>query len=160
MHFAVFMSTLVGISVFSVANGYTSATYDNTYDNPYGSLNVVACSNGENGLLTKGLATFGSLPSFPYIGGAQAVTGWDSPECGSCSALTYQGNTFNGEDLSASLYPRKLFRLSSKVLAIDMAATGLNIAQKALDELTNNQAVALGRVDVTAYEVAASYCGL
>jgi Cerato-platanin len=45
-------------------------------------------------------------------------------------------------------------------LAIDTAATGFNIAQKALDELTNNQAVALGRVDVTAYEVAASYCGL
>jgi hypothetical protein len=109
MHFSGFLSTLAGISVFSVVNGYTSATYDNTYDNPYGSLNGVACSNGENGLLTKGFTTFGSLPSFPYIGGAQAVTGWNSPQCGSCWALTYQGKTINGEDLSASLCPRKLF---------------------------------------------------
>ena len=27
------------------------ATYDNTYDNPHGSMNSVACSNGENGLV-------------------------------------------------------------------------------------------------------------
>ena len=29
-------------------------TFDQTYDNPNGNLNGVACSTGENGLVTKG----------------------------------------------------------------------------------------------------------
>ena len=49
---------------------------------------------------------------------------------------------------------------SLEVLAIDTAANGFNIAQEALDDLTNGQAVALGRVPITANEVAASNCGL
>ncbi|KAF8518093.1 Cerato-platanin [Gautieria morchelliformis] len=143
MHFSAFMSVLAATSVFSVVNGFaTTSTYDNTYDNPAGSLNGVACSNGVNGLVTKGFTTFSSLPSFPHIGGAMAVTGWNSTKCGSCWALTFnQTKTIN-------------------VLAIDTSANGFNIAQKALDELTNNQAVALGRVPITAVEVDPSACGL
>jgi hypothetical protein len=44
-------------------------TYDGTYDNKHGSLNSVACSNGDNGLVLR-FPTFGNIPSFPYIGGA------------------------------------------------------------------------------------------
>ena len=46
-----------------------------------------------------------------------------------------------------------------KVTAIDTAGNGFNIAQKALDDLTGGKAVALGRVNVDAEEVAGSYCG-
>lgn len=62
-------------------------------------------------------------------------------QCGTCWQLTYGGRTIN-------------------VLAIDHAASGFNIAEAALNELTNGQAVALGRVDATAVQVAASECKL
>lgn len=163
MRFSSVLSTLAALSAFTLVNGFaTSVTYDNTYDNPQGSLSGVACSNGAHGLLTKGFTTFGSLPSFPFIGGAQAVTGWNSPNCGTCWALTYKGKTVNGKDLpvfSLNNYSHSL-SLSCAVLAIDTAGNGFNIAQKALDNLTNGQAVALGRVDITATQVAASVCGL
>ncbi|KIJ31052.1 hypothetical protein M422DRAFT_61683 [Sphaerobolus stellatus SS14] len=120
----------------------TTASFDNAYDNAKGSLDTVACS-GTNALTiaTKGARTFGALPSFPRIGGAPAVAGFNSPNCGSCWALTFENETIN-------------------VLAIDVAASSFNIAQAALDELTGGQAVQLGRVNVTAVEVAPSACGL
>ena len=153
--------SIVALSAFALVNGFdTSSTYDNTYDNGHNSLNIVACSNGPNGLLTKGFTTFDSLPSFPRIGGAMAVTGWNSPKCGSCWALSYKGNTINGKNHSPSSLDNRSLCFAWKVLAIDTAANGFNIAQKALDELTNGQAVALGRVNITANEVPASSCGL
>ncbi|KIJ30435.1 hypothetical protein M422DRAFT_187205 [Sphaerobolus stellatus SS14] len=119
----------------------TSSTYDNYYDNPLNSLNGVACSNGANGLVTKGFTTFNTLPSFPHIGGAQAVESWNSTNCGTCWALTFGSKTIN-------------------VLAVDHAANGFNIAQTALDELTGGKAVQIGRVDITAKQVPESQCGL
>lgn len=62
-------------------------------------------------------------------------------QCGTCWQLTYGGRTIN-------------------VLAIDHTATGFNLAEAAMNELTNGQAAALGRVDATAVQVAASECGL
>ncbi|GJJ10904.1 hypothetical protein Clacol_005132 [Clathrus columnatus] len=116
-------------------------TYDNTFDNPTGSLNGVACSNGKNGLVTRGFTDFKSLPSFPFIGGAQAVAGWNSTNCGTCWALTFNGRTIN-------------------VLAIDTAGHGFNIAQEALDELTGGKAVQLGFVNAAVIQVPSSQCGL
>ncbi len=52
-----------------------SVSYDETYDNASGSLTSVACSDGTNGLITKGFSSFGSLPQFPNVGGAAAVAG-------------------------------------------------------------------------------------
>ena len=118
-----------------------TVSYDETYDNKSGRLTTVACSDGENGLLTKGFSTFGSLPHFPNIGGAQAVAGWNSAACGSCWQLTYNGKSIN-------------------VLAVDHADAGFNVAKGAMDTLTNGQAAALGRIDVAATQVAASACGL
>jgi len=141
MHFTRIITSLTAFATLSMAASIGStATYDNTYDNASGSLDTVACSNGKNGLVTKGFTTFGSLPAFPHIGGVQGVS-WNSTQCGSCWALTYKGTTI-------------------KVLAVDFAASGFNIAQKALDELTGGQAVALGKVSVTATEVPSSECGL
>lgn len=62
-------------------------------------------------------------------------------QCGSCFELTYNGVSIN-------------------VLAIDHAASGFNIAEAAMNALTNNQAVALGRVTATAVQVDVSACGL
>ena len=125
----------------SMASPILKVTYDETYDNPSTSLFGVACSNGDNGLLTKGFTTFGSLPNFPYIGGTQFVKGWNSVDCGTCWRLAYDGRVIH-------------------VLAVDTAGTGFNIARKALDELSGGRAVELGSVDAW-YEVALpSDCGL
>ncbi|KAI0700550.1 immunomodulatory protein [Cerioporus squamosus] len=128
---ALFASSALGVTV----------SYDPAYDSSSTSLTNVACSDGENGLITKGFSTFGSLPHFPNIGGAAAIAGWNSDSCGTCWQLTYKGKSIN-------------------VLAIDHADSGFNIALTAMNTLTNGQAEALGRVDVTATQVSASSCGL
>jgi Cerato-platanin len=120
-------------------------TYDTTYDNASGSMNSVACSNGPNGLLTRGFPTFGSLPDFPFIGGAPAVT-WNSPNCGSCWQLTY----VNPQGASNSI----------NILAIDAANPNFNIALEAMNVLTDGQANFFGSVPITAVQVASSVCGL
>lgn len=56
-------------------------SYDNTYDNPNLSLSTVACSNGPNGLMTKGYSTLGQLPSFPNVGGVYRQQDNFSPCC-------------------------------------------------------------------------------
>ncbi|KAI0806851.1 Cerato-platanin [Fomes fomentarius] len=132
--------------VFALAALASSAlavtvSYDETYDNKAGSLTTVACSDGENGLIHKGFDTFGSLPQFPNIGGAAAVEGWNSEQCGSCWQLTYKGKSIN-------------------VLAVDHTDAGFNIALEAMNTLTNNQGKFLGRIDATAKQVDASQCGL
>lgn len=84
--------------------------------------------------------TFGDLPGFPSIGGAFAVEGWDSANCGTCWNLSYAGKSIN-------------------VLAVDHAGPGrFNIALKAMNTLTNGHAVELGAVQVTYKQVDASKC--
>lgn len=138
MKFFTFTSTLALLIASVVAD---QVTYDQTYDNGANSLNTVACLNGANGLVTKGFTTFSSLPSFPFIGGAAAVPGWNSPNCGTCWSLTFNGTTIN-------------------VLAIDHAASGFNIGLNAMNKLTNGSAVQVGVVNAAASQVAASVCGL
>lgn len=140
-----FFSTLAItiLSAFAVqtqAQTTVSVSFDNTYDNASGSLNTVACSDGPNGLVNK-FPTFGSLPSFPNIGGAQVISGFGSANCGTCWKLEFEGNSIN-------------------VLAIDVALNGFNIAEAALNTLTNGQAAFLGRITATATQVAAADCGL
>ena len=124
----------------------TTLSYDTRYDNGGTSLTSVACSDGSNGLITRGFSTFQSLPRFPHIGGAQAVTGWNSPNCGTCWQLSYtdaQGKTN-----------------AINVLAIDVAQSGFNIALSAMNELTSGNAAQLGRIDVVSQQVNGSVCGL
>lgn len=149
--------TLLTAALAVVANPAPTAqvTYDRTYDNTNGSLNGVACSNGPNGLVTKGkilfsssgdgmftafagYTTFGSLPS-PFIGGVAGVS-WNSPDCGSCWKLSYQGQSIN-------------------VIAVDYAGSGFNIAFSAMNKLTNGQAEFLGHVDAQFQKVDPSECG-
>jgi len=138
MKFAYILSALAAAGL-AVGQSNT-ASFDQTYDNAANSLDIVACSNGQNGLETKGFTTFGSLPNFPNIGGVPAVAGFNSAACGTCWALTFNGTTIN-------------------ILAIDHS-TSFNIALEALNTLTHGQAVQLGRVTVTSEQVTASACGL
>ncbi|KAI0643617.1 Cerato-platanin [Trametes meyenii] len=118
-----------------------SVSYDQTYDNAGQDLGGLACSDGPNGLQTKGFTTLGSLPHFPNVGGAAAIAGWNSAACGSCWQLAYNGRSIN-------------------VLAVDHADDGFNLALQAMNTLTNGQAVFLGRIDADAQEVDRSQCGL
>jgi len=142
--FLALTSLLVFFAVTTLAD---TVAYDQTYDNASNSLNIVACSDGANGLETRGFTTLGSLPKFPFIGAAGAVEGWNSVNCGTCWQLTYTNATGVKKTID--------------VLAVDHAAPGtFNVALEAMNTLTNNQGVQLGRVTVTSAQVAASVCGL
>jgi hypothetical protein len=128
------------VALFSVSSA-VNVRYDPTYDNSQASLSTVACSDGENGLLTKKFTDFGSLPTFPNITAAQAIAGWNSPECGSCWQITY-GN------------------ISVNVIAIDHAADGFVFSLEAMNSLTGGNAVQLGIVDAQATQIDPQNCGL
>jgi len=122
-----------------------SVSYDPKYDVGTSSLNTVACSNGPNGLITAGFTDFASLPTFPKIGGAPTIVGWNSENCGACYQLHYSSGKVDK---------------TINVIAIDAAPGGFNIGLRAMNELTNNQAEQLGRIDATFVPVADSVCGL
>ncbi|KAF7594082.1 hypothetical protein BBP40_010219 [Aspergillus hancockii] len=121
-----------------------SVSYDQKFDVAGSSLTTVACSDGINGLINRGYSTFGSLPSFPNIGGAPTVGGWNSPNCGKCYQLHYQAGNID----------KSIF-----VTAVDAAPGGFNIGLQAMNTLTNGLAEQLGRVSATYTEVAPSNCG-
>ncbi len=139
-----FTSTLVSLAaLFSVASADV-VRFNTFYDNPQTSLNNVACSDGVNGLITKGFSTFASLPSFPGIGGVFAVKNWNSTACGSCWKLTSQGT-------------------SIFVTAIDTISDGFDISQKAMITLANVNTlngVVPDSINAQAVQVAESFCGL
>ncbi len=118
--------------------------YDTVYDNSATSMGAVACSDGKNGLITKGYKTFGSLPSFPHIGAASAVEGYNSTSCGSCWQLSY-----TNQKTTTSIY----------VTAIDRTVQGFVIAETALEHLGGQQAVDAGQINATATRVGGSFCG-
>ncbi|RDL40266.1 putative SnodProt1 [Venustampulla echinocandica] len=137
MRYSIFSA---GAALLTTALAVT-VSYDAGYDDRGRSLNAVACSNGKNGLITKGFTTQGSLPSFPRIGGAFPIAGWNDPNCGTCYSLTYEGQTVN-------------------ILAIDHADGGFNIAESVMNTLTRGQAVFLGSIQVDYKRVDNSLCGL
>lgn len=123
------------------ANGTTTLiTFNTVYDDPSLSLNSVSCSNGENGLVTKGYASVAQLPT-ALVGGSPTIQGWNSKNCGACYALTYK---------NATVY----------VLAIDTAINQFNVAKKALDALTGGHAAEFGSVEGTFELVAGEKCSL
>ncbi|KAG2359735.1 Cerato-platanin [Suillus spraguei] len=138
-----FTSTIISLLAVAlpVLAQTESLSYDNTYDNADQSLTTVACSDGPNGLMSLGYTTLGQLPSFPNVGGVYTVTGWDSVYCGTCYEVTYGSTTI-------------------AILAVDVASEGFNVAEAAMNTLTDNEAEFLGRVTVTSVQVNASVCGL
>lgn len=135
------LSTLAAAQPLAVRDQGSSLGFDNVYDNGSGSLQTVACSDGEHGLLTQGFTTFGSLPNFPNVGGVPAIQGWNSESCGSCWQVSYENK---------SIY----------LTGIDVAGDGFVTSEAAMNTLTNGQAGQLGRVDVSYKQVAPSKCGL
>ncbi|RDW90380.1 allergenic cerato-platanin Asp F13 [Aspergillus mulundensis] len=128
------------------SSGTSTLSYDTKYDVATSSLTTVACSDGDFGLMTDGFSTFGSLPTFARIGGAPTIAGWNSPSCGSCYQLTYTSATGATNSII--------------VTAIDTAPGGFNVGQTAMNQLTNNRAVELGRVDITWTLLEREQCGL
>lgn len=138
MHFTTLAASLALFAGATFAQQTETASFDNTFDNAGGSTDTVACSN-----LDSQFPDFGSFPTFPNIGGAFAISGFGSAECGSCWQLTFPGTG------------NTIF-----VTAIDHTDDGFNLSEAALNTLTNGQAEQDGRVNVTAEQVDASNCGL
>ena len=134
-------ATVISLVAFFSVVLAVNVGYDPVYGNSQNSLSTVACSDGANGMLTKGYTTFGSLPSFANIGAAQAVTGWNSTACGSCWQITYGGKSIN-------------------FTAIDHADDGFVLSDVSMNYLTNGQAEQLGVINAQATQVNESYCGL
>ncbi|KAJ0422834.1 Cerato-platanin-domain-containing protein [Aspergillus carlsbadensis] len=132
--------------LFARQSGSTTLSYDPKFDIGSTSLNTVACSNGDFGLVTEGYTTFDSLPSYFRIGGAPTIAGWGSDKCGACYQIQYT---------SAAGAVNSMF-----VTAVDAAPGGFNVGVQAMDLLTGGRAVELGRVDVVWTEVARENCGL
>lgn len=141
MQFSTILISLVAAATTAFAQTPATASYDTTYDTVSLPTLNVACSDGQNGLFTKGYSTLGNLPRFPFVAAMSTIAGWNSPNCGKCYALTYLTRTIN-------------------VIAVDRAVAGVVLSRAAMDVLTDGQATALGRVSVTWVEVAGSVCGL
>lgn len=141
-----FFGTLAPIVALATFAQAVSTTFDPVYDNGDQSLDTVECSTGSNGMITKGFTTFGSLPTFPNIGGAPAITDFNDPDCGSCWNLTFTNS--------------KGAKKSVVITAIDVSGPDFNIGETAMNTLTGNQAENLGIVPVTATRLANSACGL
>jgi len=136
------LTKLFSLGALAAAISAVTVSYDTGYDDASRPLTSVSCSDGINGLITRfHWMKQGDIPDFPFIGGADAVAGYNSPACGTCWRLDYSGRSIH-------------------VLAIDHAAAGFNIALEALNALTGGNAVQLGRVNATATQVATSLCGI
>ncbi|KAK3690758.1 hypothetical protein LTR37_019024 [Vermiconidia calcicola] len=135
------------ISLFAAASSSFAArtlsvSYDQGYDQASRSMTVVSCSDGANGLITRyGWNTQGQIPRFPNVAGSVDIGGWNSAQCGTCYQVTYKG--------------KSIF-----VLGIDHTDTGINMSLGAMNQLTNNQAVQLGRVNAQVTKVGVGKCGL
>lgn len=138
-----FFAALIALPAVTFA---TSLSWDPVFDNPNASLDTVACSDGMNGLITRGYTTFGSLENFPNIGAIPAITDWNSTNCGTCWNVTYT----NGQRVQKSI----------NILGIDIGHGSFNVAKAAMNNFTDNQADQLGRINVEAVQIAASNCGL
>lgn len=81
MQFTTSILAFVAAAVSAVSAQSSTAGYDQKYDDgSFPSFNL-ACSDGANGMITKGYSTIGAIPSFPNVGGAPVIPGWNSPNC-------------------------------------------------------------------------------
>ncbi|KAH8100108.1 immunomodulatory protein [Cristinia sonorae] len=124
------LGAATGALASPTTSGTATVTYSTAYDVGSTSLNTVACSNGANGLVTKGFTTLDSLPSFPYVGGVNGIV-WNSPLCGTCWKLNYNGKSIVIQGIDAS------------------PGQGFNIAKQAMQDLTDGAGIFSGSVQVT-----------
>ncbi|KAG6909583.1 hypothetical protein DXG01_016622 [Tephrocybe rancida] len=144
MHFSnLYLHALFTLLIFS--SRATMVSYDWGYDVSETSLDNVACSDGPNGLETRGYKTFGSIPGFPFIGGSSTIAGWNSAKCGACYKLTYT----HAAGQKTNIY----------VTAIDHTDDGINISPSAMKILLGPHATDIGTAKVDVEEVDNSFCG-
>ncbi|KAG2071372.1 Cerato-platanin [Suillus decipiens] len=141
---AVALIFALALPACAVPAGPVTVTFDPVYANPNASLNTVSCSNGANGLLTKGYTTFGSIPSFPNVGGIPGAA-WNSLLCGSCWSLQY--TTPGGVQTTVF------------ITVIDNAYT-FNVSPQKFNQLNNGTGLQPGILAAQATQVAASNCGM
>ncbi|KAA8911654.1 Cerato-platanin [Sphaerosporella brunnea] len=141
MQFTTALVALLSLASSAVAGTPVKVVYDTTYDTASQSTLTLACSDGTNGLYTKGYPTLGSLPNFPNVGASATVEGWNSAQCGACYKLYYKGKT---------IY----------VTAVDRASGGVGfvLSKAAMNALTGGQAQMLGTVTADYAVAAASFC--
>lgn len=144
MQFSAVIISLVAAATTAFAQGATTASYDTTYDTSSLSTLNLACSDGQNGLSTKGYPTLGNVPGYPFVAASSTIAGWNSLNCGKCYAVTYQTATTTK---------------TINVTAVDRATAGFVLSRAAMDALTGGQAASLGRVTVTWAEAPQSACG-
>jgi len=144
MKFSVIAATL--LSVIAPIASASTAAWDSVYDSPSTSTLSVACSDGANGLWTKGYKKLGDIPRFPNVAAVPTVAGWNSPNCGKCFSITY---TVTGK----TIY----------VVGVDTSRSSGDfvLSKAALNTLTGGLADQLGRVPVTWSQLASgAKCGM
>merc|ERR1712110_1212681 len=113
------MGTLLPI-VFAAAASAVTVSWDWNYDNGELSLSDTVCADGSNGLIRDDRTKLDQFPSFPYVGGAQYIEGWNSNLCGACYELAYNGS---------SIY----------LVALDSASNGFTTSWYAFNHLTGGE---------------------
>ena len=112
-------------------------TWNSKYDDPNGSTDSVACSNGPHGLAPE-YPYFRNFPDFPYLGGSYD-TSHGSSNCGKCWKLSYKGR---------SIY----------FTSIDSYGGGYSIGRKAYIALYGGTG-GPGSLDANAQSVPGHFCG-
>ena len=131
------ISSLFSLAALTSAQTPERLTYSLFYDQAGDSINNAACGDQ----LSSKWPTFGSIPTFPAIGGSYAVANYASPNCGSCWLLQDQTT-------GVSVY----------FTAIDTAAVGFISSNETFFELGGEAGEIAGSIQVTATPVDESYC--
>jgi len=133
MKFSIFATVLSMVALASAKSALV--TWDGIYDQPMTSVYSFSCGDY---LKNKGMTMLDMIPTFPDVGSARAIAGWNSPNCGTCYKLSY---TPSGGS------PRRII-----ITAISTAQGNQDfvISKSGLDYLTNWKADALGSVTVDA----------
>ena len=150
------------LAPLALAGEAATLSFDPVYSTPSTSTLNLACSDGANGLYTKGFPTLGSLSKYPNVVASPEIqgmlyisipnfiinsadekyVGWNSAQCGACYKLYYKGT-------GKSVY----------AVGVDVGRGGFVGSQQVLDTLTNGRATAVGRVDVSWLRVEPVLCG-
>ena len=121
------------ISVASAIKVQHGSYYDHRWNRPA----VCQCFDSLRSPLW-GRLFFRTVPSWPYIGGSDAVKVITDVGCGSCWHISYEGKSIN-------------------ITAVDTAMDGFTLSGKAMDALTDNRKAV---IDATATKVDKKYCKL
>ena len=122
---------------FSVSIMGTRVTLDDVYSQGDTPLSQVACSDGANGLLTKGYNYFREVPGYPRLAGSSNAV-WNSLDCGSPRFIEFDFVTHGRAHLkTGSCWNVTYNGTSVLVTVVDTAgADTFNLPLEAMNELT------------------------